>query len=68
VGARLPWANPATDSLDSPSDSFSLHKQQFVSIETMLREKLGELNEYWEVFDPTQKEEPVNGSLSRDIC
>jgi Domain of unknown function (DUF5063) len=68
VGARLPWVNPATDSLDSPSDSFSLHKQQFVSIETMLREKLGELNEYWEVFDPTQKEEPVNGSLSRDIC
>jgi hypothetical protein len=67
VGARLPWVNPATDSLASSSDSFSLHRQQFVSIETMLREKLGKLNKYWEVFDPTQKEEPVSGSLSMDM-
>jgi len=67
VGARLPWVNPATDSLDSPPDSSSLRNQQFVSIETMFREKLGQLNMYWEVFDPTQKEEPVSCSLSMDI-
>ena len=67
VGARLPWVNPASGGLDSPADSSSLHRQQSVSIETMLREKLGKVNEYWEVFDPTQKEELVCGHLSIDI-
>ena len=67
-GARLPWVNPAGDGLDSPPDSSSPHKQKSMSIETMLREKLGKLNEYWEVFDPTQKEEPVSSSLSIDIA
>ena len=68
VGARLPWVNPATDSLDSPPDSSSLHKEQSLSIETMLREKLGKLNVYWDVFDPTQEEEPVSCSFSSDVA
>jgi hypothetical protein len=67
VGARLPWVNPSTDSMNTPSDSFSLHKEQSVSLEAKLREKIGRVNAYWEVFDPTQKEEPVSGSLSIDL-
>jgi len=68
VGARLPWVNPASDGPDDSPDSFRLNRERFASIELMLREKLGKLNEYWEVFDPTQKEEPVNGSVSMDIA
>src|SRR5712692_9558129 len=68
AGARLPWVNPAGDGLDSPPDSSSRHKQESTSIETMLREKLGRLNVYWDVFDPTQEEEPVSCSFSSDVA
>jgi len=34
----------------------------------MLREKLGRLNVYWDVFDPTQEEEPVSCSFSSDVA
>jgi hypothetical protein len=32
-----------------------------------LREKIGELDVYWGVFDSTAKEEPVQATLSADI-
>ncbi len=66
VGARLPWVNPTDD--DSPRGSSSSFKEQSLSIESMLRAKLGRLNVYWEVFDPTQKEEAVSCSLSIDLA
>jgi len=68
VGARLPWVNPASADPDASPDSFRLNRERFASIELMLRERLGKLNVYWEVFDPTQKEEPVSGSMSMDIA
>jgi Domain of unknown function (DUF5063) len=68
VGARLPWVNPASDGPSDSPDSCRLNRERSASIELMLREKLGELNLYWEVFDPTRKEEPVSGSVSMDIA
>jgi hypothetical protein len=32
-----------------------------------LQEKIGSLDAYWQVFDSSRKEEPVQGSLSGDI-
>ena len=64
----MPWVNPASDGPSDSPDSFRLNRERFASIELMLREKLGELNLYWEVFDPTRKEEPVSGSVSMDIA
>lgn len=34
---------------------------------SLSQEKIGSLDTYWQVFDPTHKEEPVQGSLSGDI-
>jgi hypothetical protein len=34
----------------------------------LLKEKLGEWNLYWQVFDPTQDSEAIRGSLADDIA
>ena len=38
------------------------------SLSGKLRSKIGPLDAYWEVFDSTENEPPVQGSLARDIA
>ena len=56
----LPPVKPDTNGTDEPSfpadEEDELHKS--------LREKIGAIDVYWEVFDTTAKQEPVQGSLA----
>jgi hypothetical protein len=68
VAARLPWVSPSTDGTDFTDESIAAHANEQYQLSTRLRERLGNLDEYWDVFDPTQKEEPVLCSLSMHIA
>ena len=44
------------------------HEEASQKIYLLLKEKLGELNLYWTVFDPTKEKEAIHGSLADDIA
>ncbi len=68
VAARLPWVKPATGGEDTKSESIAAHTDKWNRLAEILRERFGSLDEYWEVFDPTQREDPVQCFLSNDIA
>jgi hypothetical protein len=68
IGARLPWVTPVTDGVETNAETTATHTKKRMALEAILREKLGTFDGYWQVFDPTQREEPVHGSLSADIA
>jgi hypothetical protein len=68
VGARLPWVSPSTEGTDFTNESVAIHASEQFRLSTRLREQLGNLDEYWDVFDPTQKEEVILCSLSQHIA
>lgn len=68
AGTRLPWVNPATADNDFTVESIAEHSDTCVGLAMRLRKSLGKLDEYWDVFDPTQKEEAIQCSLSMDIA
>jgi hypothetical protein len=68
VGARLPLVEPATEGVDSTPQSVASHTEEWAKLSGSLRRFFGELDGYWELFDPTEKEEPVFGSLATDIA
>jgi hypothetical protein len=55
----LPDIEPETDT--------NVAKSSGGSIYTPLRDKLGSFDDYWKVFDSSEKEDPVHGSLADDI-
>ena len=68
VGARLPWVSPSTEGKDFTDESVATHASAVYQLSTRLREQLGNLDEYWDVFDPTQKEDAILCSLSQHIA
>jgi hypothetical protein len=68
VAARLPCVSPSSEGTDFTDESITAHANEEYQLSTKLREQLGNLDEYWDVFDPTQREEPVQCSLSRHIA
>ena len=60
---RLPWVSPVTDDgSDFTQESIAEHSNRCVALATK------PLDEYWEVFDPTQKEEPIHCSVAQDLA
>ncbi len=68
VGVRLPSVEPATADIDNTPEAVAAHTEEWVKLSTKLRQIFGPLDVYWEVFDPTQKEDPVSCSLAIDIA
>lgn len=68
VAARLPSVIPSTEGTDFTAEPVDAHVSECGRLSKRLRGQLGDLDEYWEVFDPTQKEEPLRCSLSQDIA
>jgi hypothetical protein len=64
ITARLPCVSPSSEGTDFTDESITAHANEEYQLSTRLRERLGNLDEYWDVFDPTQKEKPVLCSLS----
>jgi hypothetical protein len=63
VALSLPPVKPDTNGKDEPS----FPAAQPDELHRSLREKIGSIDTYWEVFDATKKQEPVQGSLAQDI-
>ncbi|HMD39386.1 MAG TPA: DUF5063 domain-containing protein [Candidatus Acidoferrum sp.] len=68
TAARLPLLNPSTTEDDLTAELISEHVDQWQRMSAGLREQLGDMDAYWDVFDPTQREETVQSSLSIDIA
>jgi hypothetical protein len=68
VAVRLPSAEPDTEGVDHTSEGVAAHTEEWARLSSKLRQIFGILGGYWEVFDPTQKEEPVSCSLAGDIA
>jgi hypothetical protein len=68
VAVRLPSVEPATEGVDHTPEAIGAHTKEWVKLSGKLRQIFGSLDDYWEVFDPTEKEEPVSCSLAIDIA
>jgi hypothetical protein len=68
VAARLPWVSPSTEGTDFTAESIATHTHEVYRLSERLRKQLGNSDGYRQVFDPTQKEEAILCSLSRDIA
>jgi len=51
-----------------PPKSLRQRHQQWEHLYNLLKEKLGDWNLYWQVFDPTKDKEAIYGSLADDIA
>jgi hypothetical protein len=45
-----------------------MNKEQWSTLYHSLKEKLGELDLYWQVFNPMRDKEAIRGSLTDDIA
>ena len=68
VAVRLPLLAPATDDVDNTPEAVAAHQEEWLRLSTTLRAIFGPLDGYRELFDPTQKEEPLFGSLAIDTA
>ncbi len=68
VGVRLPMVEPATEGVDATPEAVTAHTEEWTKLSSGLRQVFGQLDGYWEIFEPTEKEEPVLGSLANDIA
>jgi len=68
VGLRLPLAESATDDVKHTPEGTAVHTKEWAKLSDKLRQIFGPLDLYWEVFDPTQKADPVSCSLAIDIA
>jgi hypothetical protein len=59
----LPAVKPDTTSIDETPFA----KEEWAELFNSLREKIGSIDGYWEVFDSTEKTAPVQGTLAGDI-
>jgi hypothetical protein len=68
VALRLPSVEPATGGIDHTNEVVAAHTAKCAEVSNNLQQIFGPLDGYWELFDPTQEEEPVFGVLSVDIA
>jgi hypothetical protein len=60
---RLPVVAPETGGVDGPTFSTNA----WAALDGQLREKFGKSDHYWSVFNSTEQDPPVDGSLAGDI-
>lgn len=58
---------PVVESETERPDDTPFPMEQWRAQYDSLREKIGDRDTYWVVFDSTEKEEPIQGTLSNDI-
>lgn len=68
VALRLPQVEPATGGINHTPEGVAAHAEECAKLSRNLQQIFGKLDGYWEIFDPTEEEEPVFGSLSMDIA
>jgi len=68
IGIQLPDVQPATSDIQFTEDEVQLHAKEFVDLSKVIGAKLGDLDTYWSVFDPTEQAESAPCSLSADLA
>lgn len=68
IGAQLPDVAPATEGIDISAEEVKRHSEECIRLSTTLGNKLGNLDTYWSVFDPTEEEQSAPSLLSRDLA
>lgn len=68
LAVRLPSVNPSGSEVSFSDASVKEHARQHAAVQIMMREKLGAIDEYWEIFDSSHREDPVCGSLAGDVA
>ena len=68
VALQLPQVEPATGGTDHTKEAVAAKTAKCAEVSNNLQQILGPLDGYWELFDPTQEEEPVFGLLSIDVA
>jgi len=68
AGAFLPAVPLVSDGEDSDSQDVSERQEKWPFVVTNLQSLLGKDDAYWSVFDPTAREEPVQGTVSGDLA
>lgn len=68
LGAHLPDVEPATGGTDFSQEDIDCHSRECVQLSNILKAKLGDLDTYWSVFDPTEPQKSAPGSLSQDLA
>ena len=63
VALALPGVEPET----TGTDETAFQSDKWDELRRSLEKKIGTLSTYWTIFDFTEKQEPVQGSLARDI-
>jgi hypothetical protein len=63
IALSLPAVGPET----TDTDESPFKTDKWDELHRSLREKIGPLDTYWTIFDFTEKQEPVQGSLAEDI-
>jgi hypothetical protein len=58
---------PSVASDTSEIDGTPIPKEEWSQLFHSLKERLGPLDGYWEIFDSTEKGEPIQASLAEDI-
>lgn len=60
-------ALPAVEPQTTNSEGSAFQSDKWDELRHSLKEKIGSLDTYWTVFDSTERQEPVQGSLAGDI-
>lgn len=68
VANHLPWVDPATADIEINQDEIRAGTDEYFNLSERLRRVFGNFDSYWDVFDPTAKREPLNGSLAQDVA
>jgi hypothetical protein len=68
LGSQLPDVEPATAGNDFSDEEVKRHSERCIKLSNTLRIKLGDLDTYWSVFNPTKQEQSTPTSLSVDLA
>ncbi|MFZ3264951.1 MAG: DUF5063 domain-containing protein [Terriglobales bacterium] len=67
-GIALPSLSWSNDDTRKEIRQTRMKEAEWGQLYELLKEKLGEWNLYWQVFDPTNDSEAIRGSLADDIA
>ena len=68
VAAQLPNVEPATEGADYTQEEIENHGREYARVSALLRAKLGGLDVFWEVYDPTEESKPIQFSLANNVA
>ena len=60
--------NDTTADVEIKQEEIQSRADESFKLSVRLRKVFGNFDSYWDVFHPTRKEEPLNGSMAQDVA